>query len=772
MPKHKVLFSYLSIPNVVALGHCAEQDFPDFENKIRERCEVKAVAQICCECDGISARRGRFGALLYRDGVNRRLRGRRGSRLVAITNGGAIPETALYSVVAMPDATPVGTVDEDFAVESLAGDIFLLGSTSWRIRRVESARGRLLVEDAHGAAPNVPFWRGEAPGRTDELSRQLSDLRKEVDTLISSGAEGLSRALAWLKRECALDNAGAEQLAQYFLEGRKDLVAVPTCGTIVAERFFDEGGGMQLVIHAPFGSRINKAWGLALRKRFCRTVNFELQAAATENGLNISLGEQHSFPLADVFHFLTSATARPVLEQAALASPLFTTRWRWDATRALALARFRGGRKVPLPVTRILADDLLASVFPDVAACQENIPGDIAIPQHPLISEVMKDVLTEAMDLEGFERLLVALERGQIRTVAVDTPAPSVFSHEILNANPYAYLDDAPLEERRARAVSLRRTLPDSLLEEVGKLDPAAILQVRTDAWPNVRDADELDDALQTLVALPVSYAPLGLDPISVAWGGFFETLVADGRAAKFHFDGETFWSSTVKETVVQALYPGAISASREEGPSREEAARLLAQGWLAHIGPVTADALAGILHLPASTIRVALVSLEGEGSVLRGEFTRPELEWCDRRLLARIHRLTLGALRKEIEPVTPAEFMRWLLGWQHVMPGTQVVGERGLLEVFWQLQGFEAPANAWEAEILARRVAGYDPKVLDRLCLAGTIGWARFSPHPAVREAPGGSDGTAGRRSGQSRDGLRAFPDGNGEQACFCSRG
>ncbi len=436
--------------------------------------------------EGIAARRGRYGAYLHRDQVNHKIRARRGSRLAAITSGGAIPETALFTVVAEPDGIVVGTVDEDFAVESNAGDVMLLGNTSWRIRRVEGKSGRVLVEDAHGSAPTIPFWLGEAPARTQELSLHIADLRQEISTrLINIFPVGFSTAqpevaetIAWLKEECGLDDSGAEQMIEYILQGRAVLGDVPTQKTIIAERFFDEAGGMQLVIHAPFGGRINKAWGLALRKRFCRSFNFELQAAATDNGLNIALAEQHSFPLADVFHFLNAETVQPILEQAALASPIFGTRWRWDANRSLALLRFQSGKKVPPQIQRMRSDDLLASVFPDVAACQENITGDIQIPDHPLVKEVMKDVLTEAMDLEGLKHLLREMEEGRIRLIAVDTPVPSQFSHEILNANPYAYLDDAPLEERRARAVEMRRVLPESVLEEVGKLDSAAIAQV------------------------------------------------------------------------------------------------------------------------------------------------------------------------------------------------------------------------------------------------------------------------------------------------------
>ena len=453
--------------------------------------------------DGIASQRGRFGAYLYRDRVNKRLKARRGARMIAIMNGGAIPETALYTVVAEPEGTVVGTLHEDFAVESLKGDIVLLGNMSWRIRRVESA-GRILVEDAHGAPPSIPFWLGEAPGRTEELSRQIGELRQKISDLTPNTVPGfvnqkspeVLNAVEWLKSECGLDDSGAEQAIEYIVTGRTVLGAVPTTNTVIAERFFDEGGGMQLVVHAPFGARINKAWGLALRKRFCVSFNFELQAAATDNGVNISLAEQHSFPLADVFHFLHENTVKEVLQQAALLSPLLETRWRWDANRALAFLRYWNGKKIPLQIQRTRSADLLASVFPDVAQCQENADGPIVVPDHPLLREVMKDIFQEALDLEGLKDVLRKMRSGEIKCIAVDTPVPSVFSHEILNSNPYAYLDDAPLEERRARAVEMRRTLPESVLQEVGALDPAAIAEVRADAWPDVRDADELADTL------------------------------------------------------------------------------------------------------------------------------------------------------------------------------------------------------------------------------------------------------------------------------------
>ena len=734
--------------------------------------------------DGIASRRGRYGAYLHYDQVNEKLRARRGSRLAAITSGGAIPETALFTVIAEPEGTMVGTLDEDFAVESLAGDVVLLGNTSWRIRRIEGRTGRVIVEDAHGAPPGVPFWLGEAPARTAELSSQVAALRQEIsDRLPNVSPVGFSptqpivaETISWLKKECGLDDSGAEQLVEYILQGRAVLGAVPTMDTVIAERFFDEGGGMQLIIHAPFGGRINKAWGLALRKRFCRSFNFELQAAATENGLNIALAEQHSFPLADVFQFLQPETVQPILEQAALASPIFGTRWRWDATRSLALLRFQGGKKIPPQIQRMRSDDLLASVFPDVAACQENIQGDIQIPDHPLVNEVMKDVLTEAMDIDGLKDVLQKISDRRIRCIAVDTPVPSQFSHEILNANPYAYLDDAPLEERRARAVEMRRILPESILQEVGKLDPAAIEQVREEAWPDVRDADELHDVLLTLIVFPENTAGIITDDVRTAapgsvpraesrgpaeqssaaavWNTHFESLVRDGRAtiAEVSENGtsasqparrQRYWIAAERARSFLTLFPNAqfetdLRQFESAAVSADDAFLAAITGWMSHIGPTSAAQLAGILGLPSSEIDKVLLRLEATGAILRGKFTdpaAPETEWCERRLLARIHRLTLGTLRKQIEPVTASQFMRWLLRWQHIAAGTQVLGERGTLEILHQLQGFEIPANAWERQILGRRIADYDPAILDQLCLTGAVGWGRLSPHPATLE-------------------------------------
>ncbi len=683
---------------IVAAVACAEDGWSEddlfalvrraYPYRDLERRQFNAVIEMLSE--GITTSRGRRGAFLHRDQVNGLVRGRRGARLAAITGGGAIPDTAQYQVIAEPEGTVIGSLDEDFAVESLVGDIFLLGTTSWRIRRVEP--GRVRVEDAHGAAPSIPFWRGEAPGRTRELSHEVSRIREAI--------HAATDPLELLQRECTLDRRGAEQAVEYVRAGARALGVVPSQDAVVAERFFDEGGGMQLIIHAPFGSRINRAWGLALRKRFCRTFNFELQAAATDNGLVLSLSDQHSFPLETVFSFLRSPTVEHVLTQALLDAPMFGARWKWNASRALAVPRFAGGRKVPPPIQRMRSDDLLASVFPDQAACAENLTGEIRIPDHPLVNETIDNCLHEAMDLGGLIGILERMDDGSLRTVAIDTPEPSPFCHEILNANPYAYLDDAPLEERRTRAVQLRRTLSIEDAGGIGALDPAAIAQVAEESWPVVRDADELHDALLTLILLP---------PVE-EWRPWYQELVRAGRARTI----DTQWVATERIERV----PDVVAVLR---------------GWMDSIGPVTPQALAERLSLPLPSVEMALGQLESEGQVLRGQFSSNETEFCHRRILARIHRLTLGRLRREVEPVTAAGFMRFLCRWHHVAPGTQLHGIDGLFQILRQLQGYEISAAAWESVVLPRRVAGYDPEWLDRLCLAGEVTWGRLSPHPAL---------------------------------------
>ena len=696
--------------------------------------------------NGIESSRGRYGAFLLHDGIHAELRPRRGARMIAISNGGAIPDTALFNVILEPEGVQIATLDEHFAVDSSPGDVILLGNSSWRVQRIEAA-GQVHVEDAHGAPPSVPFWTGEAPQRTDVLSDGVSELRREISDRtknispksISLAHPEVASVVSWLMEECGISKWGAQQLVAYIVTGRAVLGAIPSKTTIIAERFFDEGGGMQLILHAPFGGRINKAWGLALRKRFCRGFNFELQAAATDNGINISLAEQHSFPLFDVFQFLTEVTTKTLLEQASLAAPVFKTRWRWAANRSLQLLRNSKGKRIAPQVQRTRSEDLLASVFPQAAACFENIEGDIQIPDHPLIKEVMKDVLQEAMDLEGLPAgaYFVGYSDGSIQCLAVDTPVPSQFAHELIKANPYAFLDEAGLEERRARTVSLNRGIPNSVLERPGTLDATAIATVRGECWPDVRDHHEFHDLLMSIVVLPLSMID---EERSRHWPGFYQALECAGRAHTLQVRGIASWVTTERLPFADALWSEATPSNQ----MRDDALRKCVQGWIQILGPVTANQFANHFLIDPQLVLQAFICLEVQGLLMRGSFEQAaaeselEIEWCERRILQRIHKLTIGTRRRKVEPVPPSTFMRWLLGWQHVAPQTQLSGEEGVLAALSKLEGFEAPAVEWEKTILPSRVANYDPRWLDQLCLSGVVGWGRVSPHPAFHEGNG----------------------------------
>lgn len=708
--------------------------------------------------EGIAARTVAHGAYLHRNQVDGLVQARRGSRMIAMSNAGAIPETALFQAVLMPEEKAIGTLDEDFAVESMAGDIFLLGTTSWIVKRVEFRSSRVLVEDAKGAPPTVPFWRGEAPGRTLELSELVGNLRQRVSEMTYDLSflgtwqehEITRKTVAWLETNCCLDRAGAEQMIDYINSGRRTLGCIPSQKTIVAERFFDESGGMQLVIHSPFGARINRAWGLALRKRFCRGFDLELQAAATNDGINISLSDKHSFPLSDIFNYLSVETVKHVLEQAALATPVFEARWRWDATRALTVLRQWGGKKVPPYIQRMRAQDLLAKVFPQAAACQDNFAGeDREIPDHPLVEEVMKDVLTENMDLDGLIALIAGIKDGSIETVAVDTPAPSPFSHEILNANPNAYLDDAPLEERRARAVELRRTLPPHMQADIGRLDAQAIEQVLEQVRPDVRTADEFHDLLQALILVPEN-VPLFWHGAAAdeLWGSYFSELSARGLAARAHAGGRAYWVCAERKQTFATIFPDChyehlLPVIDEPVKDREACVADVLKNWLLHSPPLTAEKMSSLFGLATGDVQMALLALERAGTVLQGHYTpagADAVEWCERRILQRIHQMTIGALRKEIEPVTGDLFYAWLANWQRVAPQTQLSGQRGLQEVLHQLSGFEAPARIWEQQLLSRRITNYESTLLDHLCLSGAVGWGRLSVHSALTAKGGES--------------------------------
>lgn len=698
--------------------------FP-FRNLRRE--DFDAVVKMLGE--GFSTRRGRRGALIHHDAVNGVLRGRRGARLTALTSGGAIPDNADYKVMLEPENHLIGSVHEDFAVESMSGDVFQLGNHSYRILRVEL--GLVRVEDAKGQPPTLPFWLGEAPGRSNELSASVSRLRAEMDEKLAADASGAAALTAIMSR-IGLAQIPAYELIEYLRSGRAALGVLPTHETIVFERFFDEAGGMQLVIHSPYGSRINRAWGLALRKRFCRKFNFELQAAADEDAIVLSLTGAHSFELSEVSRYLHSASLRPILTQALLDAPMFATRWRWVAGVALALPRFRNGKKVPPQFLRMDAEDLLGAVFPDQIACFENLKGDREIPDHPLVNQAISDCLNSAMDIEGLERLLRRIEAGDIRIVARDLTEPSPLAAEILSARPYAFLDDAPLEERRTQAVMARRWIAPEEAADLGRLDADAIARVREEAWPAPVNADELHDGL-----LWLGYLTEREVAGSREWKVFLSELAKQGRAARIAKGEGAIWIAAERLSHFRALWPDMETAPPISIPgaiqnvSREDALTEIARGRLEGLGPVAARDLLQGLDLSEGDTQSALAALEAEGFALRGRFTPGALEeeWCERRLLARIHQYTVKRLRAEIEPVPVKDFMRFLFAWHGVSAGERMKGPSSVVRVVDQLEGFEAAAGAWESEILSARISDYEPGWLDEKCLSGEIAWTRLSP-------------------------------------------
>lgn len=682
--------------------------------------------------DGFSTRRGRRAAYLHLDAVNGRLRPRRGARLTAITSGGAIPDIADYDVRLQSTGARIGSLDEDYAIESMVGDVFRLGDNSWQIIKVEP--GRVWVRDAAGMPPSIPFWLGEAPPRSAELSVGVSDVRRAVSDAARTG--DVAGAVQWLVDGCALSRHAAQQLAEYLVAGERALGAMPSQACIVLERFFDESGGMQLVIHSSFGARLNRAWGLALRKRFCRRFNFELQAAATEDAIVLSLGVTHSFDLDDVFEYLSPESVRDVLIQALLDAPVFTTRWRWNANRALAVPRFRSGKRVPAAIQRMNAEDLISVVFPDQIACLENIPGEREVPDHPLVDQTIEDCLEEAMDVRSLEQLLTDLRDGVVEARSVDLTEPSPLSAEVLNAAPYAFLDDAPLEERRTNAVRGRRFIGPDEADGMGTLDRAAVAQVCESAWPLIRDPDELHDALVVAGTL----AP-GLDDAE-EWAPHFDTLVAQRRAVAWKdAAGNARWFAVERLFDARAAYGSDAIGAELDVPERfvrevspQDAVREMVRGRLEIQGPVAEQALADRLGLAADAVRDALLALQGEGFAMRGAFTGEGPVWCERRLLARIHRLTLDGLRRQVQPVPPVAYVRALCDLQRVSPGERAEGVEGLMAVIDLLQGVPAPAAAWEEHIFPARVRDYNPSMLDMLCLSGRVAWARAGEGAAGR--------------------------------------
>ena len=715
----------------------------------RELARQKFTEVLDMLAQGFSTRRGRRSRYIHHDTVNKRIRPRKSARLTAVTNGGVIPDQFDYDVVLEPEGHFIGTLNEDFAFESLPGDIFQLGNTSYRILKVD--QGKVRVADAQGQPPNIPFWFGEAPGRSDELSRSVSRLRSVVDEKLAQGGDAAYR---WLLDDAGgLGESAARQLTDHLAGARAALGRIPTRQDIVFERFFDEAGDQHLVLHSPYGSRINRAWGLALRKRFCRQFNFELQAAALDDSIVISLGAIHSFPLEDATRYLKAAGIRETVTQALLATPMFPTHWRWNATTALAVRRNNGGQKVPAQFQRIDAEDLMAAVFPDQLACQDNLIGEREIPRHPLVEQTLNDCLNELMDITGLEEVLRAYEDGRIRFHCRDLGGPSPLAQEILNARPYAFLDDAPAEERRTNAVIARRFLDPADAADLARLSPAAIDRVRSEAWPAFTNPDELHDALM-LTGVMTEREINGANPAQSDGRTWLTGLTEDGRATVLHTEKQTLWTCAERLPQVEAVYTNTTTDATPAPPTvipaqagiqsdnmppeaapysanltRESALIELIRARLECSGPVTEAGFAELFESSATEISVALLALQNEGYAMQGYFSpeAAETEWCERGLLARMHRYTIRSLREEIQPVTVADYMRFLFAW-HGMGEIRPEGDSALLAALEKLEGYSIPAAAWEKDILPARLNDYSSAALDRLCSSGRIVWTRLN--------------------------------------------
>jgi ATP-dependent helicase Lhr and Lhr-like helicase len=680
--------------------------------------------------EGFSTRRGRKSRYVHYDAVNKQIKARKGAKLTAVTNGGAIPDQFDYDVIMEPEGHFIGTLNEDFAFESLPGDIFQLGNTSYRILRIE--QGKVRVQDAQGQPPNIPFWFGEAPGRSDALSHAVSRLRETINDKLQ---DGMDAAQAWLVDEVNLEEAVATQLVAYLAATQAALGRIPTQKDIVFERFFDEAGDQHLVIHSPYGSRVNRAWGLGMRKRFCKQFNFELQAAALEDSIVISLGATHSFPLEDATHFVHSNSIKEVVTQAMLPAPMFPTHWRWNATTALAVRRNNAGKKVPPIFQRSDAEDLMAVVFPDQIACQDNLTGEREIPKHPLVDQTVDDCLNDLMDIETLTNILKKIEAKEINIHCCDLSGPSPLASEILTARPYAFLDDAPAEERRTQAVAARRFMDPTEASELGKLKPEAIKQVCIEAWPNISNADECHDALMVL-GIMTDAEVKGDNPTQQDSTAFMQTLLKDKRATQLTTGKQTLWVCAERLPLAQTIFTEA-----ELNPIIEAAGSAATKDWdkehtlielvrarLEGLGPIRESELALLFECTSNDIEVALLALENEGYAMRGHFNsqHEETEWCERGLLARMHRYTMKSLRQEIQPATTAEFMRFLFNW-HGMGEIRPEGNEALLTAIDRLQGFPVPAAAWERDILPTRIKGYLSSALDQLCSSGRIIWTRL---------------------------------------------
>ena len=672
---------------------------------------------------------------IFYDRTGRRVRARRGARLAAITSGGTIPESGNYDVVIESQNRKIGDIEEDFAQESSRGDVFALGSMPWQIQRI--SRGRLMVEPAPGMAPTLPFWLNEGAGRTAALSSEVCKLRREIAARFDESAPDAQSAARWLEEECALDESGAVQAVAYVRRGLAALGAIPDEHTIVAERFFDGLGGTQIVIHAPLGMRVNRAFGLALRKRLCQSFDFEIQASAIDDGVLLALNARHSFALESIFTMINSRTVRDVLTQALLDAPMFETRFRHVATRALSVLRNLRGRKVPAWIQRLRAQDLMIALFPGQQACFENRPARVAIPDHFIVRETLRECLEESTDLKSLMRLMEGIENGTVRTLAVDSIAPSVFAHRLLLAWDYAFLDDGERANRRSRAVTMNRGMAEDVFrsEDLSQMLAAEAVALttaeatRTAPSRRARDRDELYEVIRAHGAL----APYQIDErVTGDAIAMLAELELEGRLVRANYGANASQKLIAAEdaALFAAAYPNLVFARTvaDSGQefSREAAHEELVRRALKTSGPITTSELAERLELPPADIERSLAALEASGEVFRGRFTSARDEqWCERGNLEKIHRLTLARLRAEIEPCEDHEFAAFRLRWFHIGGTDLAPGTEGVAAVLDQFEGSAFSPDLWENAILPARITGYRGDLLDQLCVGGQFVWA-----------------------------------------------
>jgi len=718
------------------------------------------------------------------DKVNNVLSPERGARMIAFRASGTIPDVADYDVYFEERKTKVGQLDEGFVEELSAGDIFILGSSSWRVQGIQ--RNRVLVEDVYGQAPTIPFWHGDRSSRTYDLGMLVGQFRREMGARMAKGDP-----IGWLQREYYVDENGARSIYEYFREQRLVTGDVPSDDLVLVEHFHDELSQQQIVIHSSFGIRVNDPWAMALCQAIEDKHGFRPQDATIDEGILLSVPKDKELEPERLLDLVTPQNLADLLERAVHNSPVFASRFRHNAVRSLMVLREYRGRKTPVWLQSLRASALLE-------ACRDQR-------EFPLITETLRECMSKALDVPNLREVLNQLAAGEIQARTLQTKIPSPFTHSLLLLGQYGELGSIPARERRSRLMHLHRELLRQILDEEtlrNLLDEGAVERVdsrlqHTQPQRRARNANELARVLLELGDLvDGSHDEMSLlDRVEGDAHEMLAELVSTHRAilvpiATAETDHER-WISTENLPLYRAAFgvqtkldetdrkilrsltrkgpcpisevpaPGDVEKRVErlingyhllrlavEGKAeyvaakawipkkifdqkmtREEARLSLIQRFMRRHGPVTKYELMERYGFPDQFVERALTTLHEQGNIARGEYvpTKSFPQWCYKSNLEEIHRLTLNRLRKEMEPATPEEYADFLIRWQHVHPDTQLSGIDGLREVIGQLQGHENYQALFERDVFPSRVNDYDPSLLDRLCYGGEVCWRRF---------------------------------------------